>query len=575
MTAPVRAALYARVSTDEQAERGYGLASQLTELRALAARRGYTVTVELIDDGWSGGTLDRPRLTALRELVRSRDVDVVLAHNNDRLSRDLVHQLLIIDELRRAGVKLEYCTHTVDDSAEGQFREQVLGAVAQLERAKIRERTLRGRCEKARRGLVPSGPVAFGFRRDPQGVGGYAIDPAAADVVRRIYAWCLDGTSVRQIVHRLQTQGIASPKQGGWGPATVRRILTGELYTGLTYYNRRTYAQTNSGKVGPRSRVRDRADWIAIQVPAIIARPTWNRVQAALKRHARILVGRPSTHYLLRGLCRCACGHALVGQTIHGRRLYRCAARYRIEDRDLCRAPTIGAKRLETAVWRSISATLRDPAILRVGARASVHGIEARVVDTRRQVDEARQALGRITVARERLMDLYLHDSCDKATFLARDGRLKEDEEKRKADLARLEAIQAEAAAQRSRQAAIARYCHLVASGLDRLDPTEQQGLLQRLIERIEVRDGRIEIHGILPGMSPTTPVDGVAHRAESDGARRHHRLRPGRRVSVRPRHDAGAPPRRLLHRGGGHAPQPGARLHRQRERAAARQRRH
>jgi site-specific DNA recombinase len=62
----MRAALYARVSTEEQAER-YGLASQVTELRVLAQRKGYEIAIELTDDGVSGATLDRPALTRLRD----------------------------------------------------------------------------------------------------------------------------------------------------------------------------------------------------------------------------------------------------------------------------------------------------------------------------------------------------------------------------------------------------------------------------------------------------------------------------------------------------------------------------
>src|SRR5262245_51416449 len=82
VTAPLRCGLYARVSTDGQVEK-YGLGSQLTELRALAKERGYTVVEEFVDDGVSAATLERPRLNALRALVRQRGLDVVMAHTSD------------------------------------------------------------------------------------------------------------------------------------------------------------------------------------------------------------------------------------------------------------------------------------------------------------------------------------------------------------------------------------------------------------------------------------------------------------------------------------------------------------
>src|SRR5262245_13132066 len=439
MTSPLRAALYARVSTDLQTEK-FGLPSQLRELRALATRRGYTVIGEFVDDGYSGALLERPQLTVLRDLVRDRGVDVVLAHSSDRLSRELVHLLLLSDELRRAGVQLEYVSHLPDATPEGDFREQVLGAVAQLERAKIRERTIRGRREKARRGAVPSGPVTFGYRRDPQGSGGYAIDETAAAVVRRIFEWCIAGTSVRQIVRRLSTQGIPSPRGAGWGTASVRRMLTNETYIGRAYYDRRTRAGA----------LRDRSEWIDVAVPVLIPPSLWHRAQAALCHHARVLVGRPAPiPSLLRGLCRCACGHALVGQQSHGRRLYRCAARYRVDGRTSCQAPTLGAKRLETMVWNAVTAYLRDPNLLENSARTSRRDLRARQVQGAEHVAEVRRALAKVQQARERLLDLYLTGVRDKATFTLRDQVLAQEEERLQAEATRLEAAHTVAAGAR------------------------------------------------------------------------------------------------------------------------------
>src|SRR5258708_5270584 len=105
------AAVYARVSTDEQAER-YGLSSQVTELRALAAKKGYMVSDSSVfqDDGFSGVSLDRPALARLREAVRGRTFGALLVHAPDRLSRRLAHQLILLEEFKRAGVAVEFLT---------------------------------------------------------------------------------------------------------------------------------------------------------------------------------------------------------------------------------------------------------------------------------------------------------------------------------------------------------------------------------------------------------------------------------------------------------------------------------
>ena len=149
-------ALYARVSTEEQAKK-YGLIGQLRELRDYAATCGYRIAYEFVDDGVSGATLDRPGLERLRAVVRDRGVQVVVIHDPDRLARRLALQLLLDDEFRRAGVRLEFVTVRTDGTAEGDLLLNVKGVVAEYERLKIRERTMRGRREKALRGKVRSG----------------------------------------------------------------------------------------------------------------------------------------------------------------------------------------------------------------------------------------------------------------------------------------------------------------------------------------------------------------------------------------------------------------------------------
>ncbi len=97
-----RAALYARVSTEEQAHR-YGIGGQLDRLRERVQRQSYVVFEEFVDDGWSGGSLERPALTRLREAVSQGLVDVVLVYDPDRLARDLADLLVLDKELQRAG----------------------------------------------------------------------------------------------------------------------------------------------------------------------------------------------------------------------------------------------------------------------------------------------------------------------------------------------------------------------------------------------------------------------------------------------------------------------------------------
>ena len=86
------AILYARVSTDEQADEGYGLTEQMRELRGHAEREGLSVIEEIVDDGYSGASRSRPGLTRIREIVEARDVDLIIATKWDRFFRRASYQ---------------------------------------------------------------------------------------------------------------------------------------------------------------------------------------------------------------------------------------------------------------------------------------------------------------------------------------------------------------------------------------------------------------------------------------------------------------------------------------------------
>src|SRR5262245_44803206 len=251
-----RCVLYARTSLEEGDK--YGLKSQLTELRDLAKKRGYDVVGTFADDGCTGANLNRPQLEALRQLVRVNGTDVVLAHALDRLSRELVDQLVLDHEFRRAGTRIEYVTHTPDNTPIGQFREQIVAAVAQLERANIRDRTSRGRREQARQGKRPGGRAPYGYHHDASSTCGLAIDDVEAPFVKRAYEWMADGASLRDITHRLTAQGCRMKSGTVWDRSSVRHLLRNEVYCGVGHYNRR--------KGGSGHRDRPKAEWIAFAV---------------------------------------------------------------------------------------------------------------------------------------------------------------------------------------------------------------------------------------------------------------------------------------------------------------------
>src|SRR5260370_19528173 len=146
VTAALAVALYARVSTRHQAE-AETVASQIAAPRERIASDapGEPSVLEFIDDGYSGTTLVRPALERLRDLAAVGGVEFVYVHSPDRLARKYAHQALLLDEFSRVGVRVVFLNREIQPTAEDELLVQVQGVIAEYERAKIVERTRRGR----------------------------------------------------------------------------------------------------------------------------------------------------------------------------------------------------------------------------------------------------------------------------------------------------------------------------------------------------------------------------------------------------------------------------------------------
>src|SRR5262252_4774392 len=184
------AAIYARVSTTDQADKGYSLPTQLEACQAMAQQEGYTVPEShVFVDDYTGTSLNRPQFTQLRDLVRHRLVQAVFVHDLDRLSRKLAHQLLLSDECEQASVALRIVT--MPDGAktpEAQLLANMRGIIAEYERAKILERTARGRRGRAQAGHAPYGRRTLGYTYVKHADKGahYEVHPEEAPLVQRI-----------------------------------------------------------------------------------------------------------------------------------------------------------------------------------------------------------------------------------------------------------------------------------------------------------------------------------------------------------------------------------------------------
>ena len=415
------AAVYARVSSDRQREQET-ITSQTAALQAYAAAHEYVVSPAWVfeDDGYSGTPLVRPGLEAVRDLAASGQIVAVLVYAPDRLSRKYAYQILLTEELARAGVAVVFLKAPASDTPEDRLLVQVQGMIAEYERAQIAERTRRGKRHKAQRGVVNAlSGAPYGYRyvkKSDHTDATYAVDETEAAVVRQVFAtYGQEGVSLREITRRLNAGQVPTRKRARWDPSTIYKLLRNPAY-----YGRACFGKTG---VGPRQQIRrrrrggrgpteatanhdrPRTEWLEIPVPPLVSEATFALAQERLDANAHFARRRTKTPTLLQGLLVCQqCGYALYRR----RRHYRCwgSEGYRQRPGPVCPNRPVRQDQLDALVWGEVLRLLEDPTLVQAELDRRLDA--ARHADPCRQrVDDLTGQQTRLTHSMERLVTAY------------------------------------------------------------------------------------------------------------------------------------------------------------------------
>lgn len=297
--------------------------------------------------------LIRPALDRLRDLVSLDAFDRIYVHSPDRLARNYAYQVLLLDEWRRRGVEVVFSNRPLGQSPEDDLLLQVQGIVAEYERAKIMERSRRGKKHAAQSGSlnVMSG-APFGYRyvsvREGEGQARFEPHEEQAKVVQQIFSWIgRDRCSLAEVCRKLRA--ASTPTATGkaiWSREAVWHVLQNPAYMGQA-----AYGKTHMMPRGKKSRLRaahvhptqprrsnapkpaDPKEWVSITVPALVDDVLFYAARVQLEENRSR--GRRRPGYLLQGLTCCAkCGYAYYGKTLRqlgaGRQIrdflyYRCS----------------------------------------------------------------------------------------------------------------------------------------------------------------------------------------------------------------------------------------------------------
>lgn len=420
--APIRVAVYERVSSDEQREKETIQTQTFLIDRYLADHAELEEYQRYLDDGVSGSVplAQRPQGRRLVEHAMAGRFGRVLVTRADRLGRDAIDLLKARALLEGLGIELVGIAESLDDYVTF----GVKAVVSDHEKRRFLERSAEGMERIVRAGYFPGGIVPLGYTLDGQKPHQRLVpsdilmwqDMTESGVVRWVYdRLALDRWSCPCIARQLNAMGVPTSYakdrryvRGKRTEQTWRSGRIGNMVNNTVYRGEYIYGKRGGTKL------------ISVEVPRLVSDETWQAAQETLRAN-RLLAKNTSRTYLLRSLIECGqCGHHYSGAWHRNGVRYRCngAATHRLEEGERCKAKEIMGEGLEQPIRADLERFLRNPGaavddLLRQLEQTSVEPPE---VARRLQLEGA---LADRQAERKRLLRVFLKGTISEEEFEA------------------------------------------------------------------------------------------------------------------------------------------------------------
>lgn len=334
----MRCAIYARVSTEEQAVEGYSISAQKKKLTAYCETQDWDVVGYYVDEGISAKNTNRPELIRMIDHIKKGLIDCVLVYRLDRLTRSVLDLYNLLDVFEKYDCKFKSATEVYDTTtAIGRLFITIIAALAQWERENIGERVRVGQQEKVRQGKYTSGRKPYGYNADHK-EGVLTVIEEEAKIVRSVFNDYLKGHSAQRICKKLNT--IGTPGRDYWNEKAILYILENPLYVGTLRWRKETEHYFE----------------IPNSVPAIIEKELFDNVQrlreARRESHPRSAYGS----YIFSGIIKCPrCGRSLVGNYVTSKKKDGTITKYkqyfcRGRKLNVCSMGSMSERKLEKAI---------------------------------------------------------------------------------------------------------------------------------------------------------------------------------------------------------------------------------
>lgn len=299
--------LYARVSTDKQAQKDLSIPAQIDAMREYAKRNGWKVIDNFVDEGESAKTANRPELKRLIQYSKeNKEVDIILVHKIDRLARNLIDYATIKAILKQKGIRLVSVSEPFDDNPIGHLLENIIASISEWYSANLGEEIKKSNLAKLKKGEWPTKPpIGYKSVKRENGRVKHVPDVKTSPLVRQCFEHFSTGNySLRTLSELMADRGLKTRYGKIYSPEAMKNLLTKRFYIGRLEWKGEEYKGVHK---------------------PIIKKELFYRVQKILKNRSVDTGEKGKLKFLLRGIAYCkVCGLKLTGENHSRGSYYRC-----------------------------------------------------------------------------------------------------------------------------------------------------------------------------------------------------------------------------------------------------------
>ncbi|MBE4907867.1 recombinase family protein [Bacillus luteolus] len=432
-----KVAIYARVSTTEQAVEGYSIDEQLRLLKEWCDQHGYEVYKEYADRGISGKSIEgRPALKSLLEEAKQNKFDMVLVWKTNRLARNMLDLLKIDNMLQQSGISFRSYSETnlETETTSGKLQFQILGAISEFERNNIAENVKMGMISRAREGSWNGGQV-LGYdnieipsenRKRKQSR--LVINETEAQTVKRMFQLYIEGNGYKSIANTLNKQGHRSKKNNTFSINAIKTILTNPVYVGYIRYNvRRDWNTKRRNNINPQPIIQK-----GLHEP-IISMETWDKAQLILKNRSEVPNRVHSGDFPLSGILKCpVCGAGMVLSRTNNKRkdgtkrileYYACGA-WKNKGTAACNSNTIRVDYANEYVLNKVAQFASSDLLIKDVVKKLNGDQKESSAPIQHEYQSLKKQLGSIQQKKDKVLGLYEDEVISKTDLIDRLGKL-------------------------------------------------------------------------------------------------------------------------------------------------------